>query len=175
MSIRRLQGWALIVSAVLGLVDLTGLGPPVIVVIGILLFMFGVPAIQSVQPSGRSMMVGVILVEFAALIALGFRIDLLSEGSAIGAALPLASAIAGSLGRVIIGWLTTREKVFAPWVGWAFILEGVLILLGGVLPLPALASLVGGLSQPVGAAALAGYGVGIIRHADRVLKNQSLA
>jgi hypothetical protein len=51
---------------------------------------------------------------------------------------PLFLMPGGSIGRLIVGWLTTRHEVFPTWVGWAFIVEGLLNPIGAVIDLGAL-------------------------------------
>src|SRR5512140_1223222 len=117
MYITRFQGSTLIVSVAFGVAAALALRLPILLLIGVVLFMFGVPAIQTVQPMGTWGVIGIILLELVALIALVLNIQALSQSSGLGGALPLTSAIAGALGRLIIGWLTGRGKVFASWVG----------------------------------------------------------
>lgn len=167
MNIRRLQGWALIISGLLGLLGILGsdsLALRAVLIAGVILLILGVPAIGAVERLGSVGLAGLILVELAAVVALlvnlmpGFGND-----SAAGA-LPLVSALAGALGRVIVGWITARGRVFPAWAGWAFMLEGVLNLAGGLVAAPAMASVFGIVLPLVGAAALIGYGLGIVRH-----------
>ena len=102
----------------------------VVTVIGIILFMLGIPAVYSAQRMGSLELIGIILLELAALIALGFRLEMVPDS--LGDTLSLTSATLGMLGAVIIGWLTTREHVFPAWVGWLFLVQGVLGFLGGL-------------------------------------------
>jgi hypothetical protein len=85
MSVRRLQGVALMFSALSLLIGLLGpqnigiIGPQAIVVLitmSTILFIVGIPAIYSTQPTGWMGMAGIVLLEFAALIALGFRLNM---------------------------------------------------------------------------------------------------
>jgi hypothetical protein len=79
MNARRLQGWCLILSAVCLLIGLTGPKTSrfyVSSVIGIILFMRGIPAIPSAQATGWVALAGVVLLELSALITLGFRLDM---------------------------------------------------------------------------------------------------
>ncbi len=167
MGMRRAQGWALIISALLGLLAILNSDSPVLrvlLIVGGVLLILGVPAIAAVQHMGTLGMVGIILIELAAIIALVVNIMAMGGSVAMGEAIPLASALAGALGRVIVGWLTTRENVFSAWVGWAFIAEGILNLLGGFVSAAPLGAALGVLLPIVGAAALIGYGLGIVRN-----------
>jgi hypothetical protein len=142
MNVRRLQGLALIVSAVCLLLGLFGpqsislIGPQATafyVIVGLVLFMLGIPAIYSAQPTGWIGLAGIILLELAAFIPLIFRWNMVPSG--LADSLSLTGAIAGMLGAVIIGWLTTREHVFPAWLGWAFIAQGLLNFFTGVFNL----------------------------------------
>jgi len=103
----------------------------VISTIGVILFILGIPAVYLAQPTGWVGLVGIVFLELAALIALGFRFELVPSN--LGNSLSLTSAIVGMLGAVIIGWLTIREPVFPAWVGWIFLAQGLLDLIAGLL------------------------------------------
>ena len=142
MNVGRLQGLALIVSAMCFLLGLFGpqsislIGPQATtfyLVTGIILFMLGIPAVYSVQPTGSIGMVGIILLELAALIPLIFRLNMVPSG--LADSLSLTSALVGMLGALIVGWLTTREHIFPAWLGWAFIAQGLLNFFAGVFNL----------------------------------------
>lgn len=161
MNFRRIQGWALVVSALIALLSLVAGSISFfhyLNILGILLFIIGVPAIQSVQPMGTAGLIGILLLELAAVISLVLN---LSGGSGLGDSLPLISALAGLLGRLIVGWLTTQKRVFPAWVGWAFMLEGLLNFIGGIVHLGSLGSLDVIVATLLAAAALFGYGLGI--------------
>jgi hypothetical protein len=139
MNVRRLQGLALIVSAVCFLLGLFGpqslslIGPQATtfyVIVGIILFMLGIPAVYSVQPTGWIGLAGIVFLELAAFIPLIFRLNMVPSG--LADSLSLTSALAGMMGAVIVGWLTTREHVFPAWLGWAFIAQGLLNFFTGV-------------------------------------------
>lgn len=142
MNVQRLQGLALIVSAVCLLLGLFGpqsislIGPQATMfylVTGIILFMLGIPAVYSVQPTGGIGLAGIVLLELAALIPLIFQLRLTFSG--LEDSLSFIGALAGMLGAVITGWLTTREHVFPAWLGWAFIAQGLLNFFTGVFNL----------------------------------------
>lgn len=142
MNVRRLQGLALIVSAVCLLLGLFGpqslslIGPQATafyVIVGILLFMLGIPAVYSAQPTGWIGLAGIILLELAACIPLIFRWNMAPSG--LAGSLSLTGALAGMLGAVIVGWITTREHVFPAWLGWAFIAQGLLNFFTGMFNL----------------------------------------
>ena len=138
MNVQRLQGLALIVSAVCLLLGLfVPAAATFFFVTSTILFILGVPAIHSAQPTGSLGMVGIVLLELGALIAFAFQLGMVPD--AVGNSLSLTSAIAAMLGAVIVGWLTTREHVFPAWVGWAFLAQGVLNLVFGMLNLSSLA------------------------------------
>ena len=134
MNIRRLQAIALLLSAVILLLGLVVPGTSIFYAssaIGILLFMVGIPAVYSAQPSGWIGLLGIILMELSALIALGFRLDLVSSDH--GPSLSLISAVLGMLGAVILGWITIRDHVFPAWVGWVFLVQGLLNFIIGLI------------------------------------------
>lgn len=170
MGMRRLQGAALIVSAVIDLVGLIGSGTPAVrflFLLGSLLLIFGVLAIEPVQQAGSLDWFGIALVVLAAAIALVLSLMSMSGGGNFGDAIPLVSAILGGVGRVIVGWLTTRRKVFPVWAGWAFMAEGILNLVGGLLANAPFGEAVGILVALLGAAALFAYGWGIMQHSGQ--------
>jgi hypothetical protein len=167
MSIRRLQGWALVAGGPVGLLTLLRSDSPffrILFLVGTLLFMAGVPAIDSVQSFGILGLIGIILLELGALIALVLGLMALGGGSDVNAAMPFTSALAGGVGRVIIGWLTVERKSFAPWIGWAFLVEGLLNFLGFVMQAAFLGPILALVVPIVGAAALIGYGWGIVSY-----------
>lgn len=133
MNVRRLQGLALILSAVCLLLPIVGIQTNIIFTMGIILFILGIPAVYSAQPTARVGLAGIVLLEVAALIALGFRLNVVLLPSSLGNSLSLTSAILGALGAVIVGWLTTRAHKFPAWVGWLFIAQGVLNLIAGTV------------------------------------------
>jgi hypothetical protein len=166
MNIRRLQGWALVLSAVINLLGFFSFDSGVVTIvrlIGVVLFIFGLPAINSVQPMGSTGLIGVLMVMLAALIALVANVTGML-GNSINPSFFLVSAIVGTLGRIIVGWLTTREKVFSSWAGWAFIIEGLFNFVGGTFAIGALSSIFNIVILFAGSAAQAGYGMGIIKH-----------
>src|SRR5215216_5014360 len=113
MNVQRFQGLALILSAVCFL--LLGLSDPrtamfdVISTIGVILFILGIPAVYLAQPTGWVGLVGIVFLELAALIALGFRFEVVP--SSLANSLGMTSSIVGMLGAVLVGWLTIRERV----------------------------------------------------------------
>lgn len=131
MNVRRLQGLALILSAVCLLIGTFIPQTTIFVTIGTILFILGIPAIYSAQPTGWVGLAGIVLLELAALIVLGFRLNLV-QPSSLGDSLSFISAILGMLGAVMIGWLTIREHVFPAWVGWLFMLQGLLNFITGL-------------------------------------------
>lgn len=173
MNIRGLQGWALVGSAIINLIELVGyfvgLGGPirrVVFLVGGALYILGVPAILSVQKMGTAGVAGTLLLELAALIAFIFNLLSLAgvTGPDILSLILMASAFAGLLGALIIGWLTTREKVFPAWVGWAFISQGVLNFIGPVFDFGPLIPAIVTVGTLASVGALLGYGFAIIRH-----------
>ncbi len=178
MSMHRAQGWALIISALLSLLGILGSEAPVLRVllpVGAILFILGVPAIGAVQRFGLAGTFGMVLIEIAAVIALLLNLMAFASSAGVGGAIPFASALAGALGRIIVGWLTTREDIFPAWVGWAFIAEGLLNFLSGLFQSPAAAPFIGVILSLIGAAALIGYGLGILRHGGALIPSTGSA
>ena len=96
-----------------------------------------------------------------AVIAIIANLLIRLAGVDVGDWIPLTSAIAGSLGSLIVGWLTTRVKMFRPWIGWLMIVGAILNILFPVLPPEAVfISQIGLFAQ---SAALIGYGITILR------------
>ena len=164
MTTHRLHGLALILGAVcsvLTLFDSESTPFLYISILGVLLFIFGIPAVQVSQPSGSVGLIGMSLLILAAVIALGFRVGIFGCTNFDGA-LVATSALSGVAGRLIVGWLTVQKRVFAPWIGWAFMVEGLFNLVG-FLDLPALINIVTVGVTLAGAAAQIGYGLHIFR------------
>jgi hypothetical protein len=162
MNIRRVQGLALIIGEVCLL--LAFFGPDAIAsflgILGILLFIFGIPAVNTSQPSGSIGLIGIVLMVLAAAIALGFRVGVFGD-TGMEDALIATSVISGLAGRIITGWLTVKKQVFSPWLGWALIAIGVINMATFIFDLgsPTISTVVTLLE----AAVLAGYGVQIFQ------------
>ena len=138
MNVHRLQGLALIVSAVCLLLGLFGpqsisvIGPQAttfFLIVGGILYILGIPAVNAAQPTGWLGLAGIVLLILAALIPLLFRWQMVPSAMADG--LSLTSALAGLLGALIIGWITIREHVFPAWVGWVFLAQSLLNFITG--------------------------------------------
>ena len=167
----RLSGWALILSALIFLFGfawdhlLNGPFTLFTVMIGLLgdiLFLIGLPGIQQSQPqTGRPGQIGLILMGLGALIAIIANLLIRLAGVEVDDWIPLTSAIAGSLGSLIVGWLTVRANVFRAWVGWLMMVGAILNILAPVLPPQAIfISQIGLFAQ---SAALIGYGITMLR------------
>jgi hypothetical protein len=167
----RLSGWALILSALIFLIGFAWdhlLNVPfslVTVLVGIfgdILFLVGLPGIQQSQPqTRRAGLIGLILIGLGTVIAIVANLLIRLAGIEIDDWIPLTSAIAGSLGSLIVGWLTIRVHVFRPWIGWLMIVGAILNILAPVLPPEAIfISQLGLFAQ---AAALIGYGVTMLQ------------
>jgi hypothetical protein len=157
MNIRRVQGLALIIAAACLLIAF--FSPEalakVLGIFSLLLFVFGIPAVNSSQPSGSIGLIGIVLMILAAVIAFGFRVGVFGD-TGLDDTLIAASVIFGLAGRLIIGWLTVKKQVFSQWLGWALIASGVLNSAGLIsLGSSAIAIAVTLLES----AALAGYGI----------------
>jgi hypothetical protein len=164
MNTHRVQGLALIVGAVCSLpAFLISDSMPFqyLSLLGTLLFIFGIPAVHVSQPSGTVGLIGIVLIILAAVIALGFGLGILG-GTNFDGALVAISAFSGLAGRLIVGWLTITKHVFAQWIGWAFMAEGVTNF-AGFLDLAALVSIISLLVILTATAAQLGYGFHIFR------------
>lgn len=160
MNTRRLQGLALILSAICMIIGQLGNSNGffhVIAIIAVVLFILGIPAVYTAQSMGVVGLIGIILVELGAVIALGFQTEILTIAG-IGGTLFQISAIAGLIGSIIIGWLTTQKNVFPAWVGWAFLAQGVLNFIGGLINMGAAGWTFAFIVIVIGAVALFGYG-----------------
>ncbi|MGE5374000.1 MAG: hypothetical protein ACM3XO_03010 [Bacteroidota bacterium] len=167
----RLSGWALILSALIFLFgfawDHVLNGPftlftVMIGLLGDLLFLIGLPGIQQSQPqTGRPGQIGLLLMGIGTVIAIIANLLIRLAGVGVPDWIPLTSAIAGSLGSLIVGWLTIRAHVFRPWIGWLMIAGAILNILAPVLPPGVIfISQLGLFAQ---AAALIGYGVTMLQ------------
>jgi hypothetical protein len=167
----RLSGWALILSALIFLFGfawdhlLNGPFTLLTVMIGLfgdILFLVGLPGIQQSQPqTGSPGQIGLILMGIGAVIAILANLLIRLAGIEVPDWIPLSSALAGSLGSLIVGWLTIRVSVFRPWIGWLMIVGAILNILAPVLPPQAIfISQIGLFAQ---SAALIGYGVTMLQ------------
>jgi hypothetical protein len=165
MNITRLQGWALMVGLPVALLSLIPGDAPwfgILSLISVILFIFGVPAVRSVQSMGTAGLVGIILVVMAAVIALWIN---LLGGPEFSEVLIATSVIAGASGRLIIGWLTANGSVFPEWAGWAFLLQGIINLIGYLFlfDLGTFGASLGTIGYLLDSAALFGFGWVIAR------------
>ena len=167
----RLSGWALILSALIFLFGfawdhlLNGpftLFTVMIGLLGDLLFLIGLPGIQQSQPQiGRPGQISIILMGLGAVIAIIANLLIRLADVEVADWIPLTSAIAGSLGSLIVGWLTIWANVFRPWIGWLMIVGAILNILAPVLPPSAIfISQIGLFAQ---SAALIGYGITMLQ------------
>jgi hypothetical protein len=128
VKLRTLQGWALIINAVIGLVDIAnivnGEDTPLFIVYEVLalLFIFGLPATGELQPqTGRLDQIGLWCLGTAAGIAfvvmLVYRFSTLQMNTLI----LLSSAIFFLVGSVVVGYVTIRAQVFPAALGWLLI------------------------------------------------------
>lgn len=170
MNIRRVQGLALMIGAVCLL--LAFFVPDTIAlflgILGIVLLIIGIPAVNTSQPSGPVGWIGVILIIVAAVIALGFSIGIFGD-TGMEDALITTSVISGVVGRIITGWLTIKKQVFSAWLGWALLAVGVLRIAGLVnLASPAVDTVVTLLETAV----FAGYGIQLFQKNQIITKGE---
>lgn len=166
MNTRSLQGLALILSAIGSVVGFLGPDTPLfgaISAISTVLFIVGIPAVYTAQPIGTAGLVGIVLIVIAAVIALGFQVLDIAISATLENILFWTSVIGGSVGRLIVGWLTTRQQVFPAWIGWAFIVQGILLPLGAIIDLGSVTNAYAAITTLVGEAAALGYGYYLFR------------
>jgi hypothetical protein len=170
MKLRTLQGWALLVNAIIGLIDIativTGGTTDLLVVdeVFALLFLFGLPAIQALQPqTGRLGKVGLWCLGIAAGIAFVVMLVFHFSTWQVNTLIPLSSALFFLVGSVVVGAVTIRAQVFPAAIGWLLIVGGVLNLVSGMVPAGLLATMLGVIGVLTQTGAFAGYGWIIIR------------
>ena len=147
MNIQRLQGLALILSALTGALLLLPFMKyltfifsnlfEVIRIISAMLFIMGLSAIKTIQPQTKkswsfrmrkwwtSGLIFMAIPAFQKIISgltIIFAIDLESY---IWVGLGFFVVIAYSGGYLLAGWLTTQTRVFPVWVGWILIITGI--------------------------------------------------
>jgi hypothetical protein len=156
MKLRTLQGWALLINAIIGLIDiatvLNGGNTPLFIVDELLalLFIFGLPAIGASQPqTGRLGQVGLWCLGIAAGIAFVVTLAFHVSTWQVSNLIPLSSALFFLVGSVAIGWL--------------LIVGGILNLVNGLLPAGLIATLLGVIGVLAQTGAFAVYGWIIIR------------
>lgn len=179
MKLRTLQGWALLINAVIGLIDIANIvngGNTSLFILDevlALLFIFGLPAIGETQPkTGRLGWVGLWCLGIAAGIAFVVMLVYHISTLQVNTLIPLSSAIFFLVGSGVVGYLTIRARVFPAVVGWLLIVGGVLNLVSGLIPAGLVATILGVISVLATSAAFAGYGWIIIR---RPLQRQEAA
>ncbi len=178
MNLRQLGGWALLANALIGVVlTIWGIagddsGASLLLVANLVaevLLLVGLPAIQATQPqTGRLGQLGLIGLGLAAAIAFVVNLIFLTSANPdVPQAVPFASALLGLVGALLVGWVTLQARVFPAWVGVVLIVGGILNIAGGFLPDSPLADVNGRVASLLLAAALAGYGWGILRQAGQ--------
>ena len=131
MKLRTLQGWALLINAVIGLVDILNIvngGNMSLFIVDevlALLFIFGLPAIGVVQPqTGRLGQIGLWCLGIAAGIAFAVMLVFHVSTVQVNTFIPLSSAIFFLVGSVVVGAVTIRAQVFPAAIGWLLIVGG---------------------------------------------------
>jgi hypothetical protein len=172
MKLRHLGGWALLASTLIGvflsvemLVSGANTPAPITIVqlVGFLLFIAGLPAIQAVQPqTGRLGQLGLVLLGLGAGIAFVVVAVYLAGGST-SSLLPFASALTAVVGSIVVGWVTIRVGVFPVWIGWLLLVTGVLTFATGYLPSGTVATAVNFVVGLASAVPVAGYGWVIVQ------------
>lgn len=204
MDIRRLQGWALIIGAMTeillfilnwaGITNRIQYAHETLALVYSVLFILGLPAIQTTQPQTKRWgKIGLVLMFLPLahqfifeliniLVAQPLQINQLADSIWF----PLESMGVAYSGYLLVGWLTIRARVFPAWIGWFLLTSGVLLTALLVLPIDlstwpqALANFLLLIIRFTEVVALAGYGWGIIRYRTysdinqiSILKNRS--
>jgi len=179
MKLRTLRGWALLINAVIGLIDIANIvnggNTPLFIVDEVLalLFIFGLPAIGELQPqTGRLGQIGLWCLGIAAGIAFVIMLVYHFSTVQVNNLIPLSSAIFFLIGSVVVGYVTIRARVFPAAVGWLLIIGGILNIVSGLMPAGLVATILGVSSVLAQTVAIAGYGLIIIR---RTLERQEAA
>jgi len=178
MKLRTLQGWALLINAAVGLIDIAhifnGGNIPLFIMDEVLalLFIFGLPAIGELQPkTGHLGQVGLWCLGIAAGIAFVVMLVFHFSTVQVNTLIPLSSAIFFLVGSVVVGWVTIRAHVFTAAIGLLLIGGGILNLVSGLQPVGLVTTILGVMSVVATSAAFAGYGWIIIR---RPLQRQDM-
>jgi len=184
MTLRQLGGWALLANALIGvllsldmLVGGANTPPPVTVVqlIGLLLFIAGLPAIQAMQPqTGRLGQLGLLLLGLGAGIAF-IVVAVYLAGGSTPSFLSFTSALTAVVGSVVVGWITIRAKVFPSWIGWLLLVTGVLNFAAGYLPAGMLTTTVDVIVGVATSLPIAGYGWSIVQRTGASYQRQAAA
>ncbi len=189
MNIGRLQGWALLISALastllrLGLGNRIQYGTETLLLVSSVFFIFGLLGIQTIQPQTKLWgLIGLFLMAIPAVdLFLGGLILLVVDQplelnhllSSIESFLSLAGVMYS--GYILVGWLTIRASVFPAWIGWFLLTVGIFndaigffIAYGksdllDLLPFSIISTLFDVISF-LEIAAVSGYGWTIIRH-----------
>jgi len=124
---RLFGGCALIANAAIGVVLLgdsaLNLSHPaaltVVQLLGILVYVAGIPMIQLSQPqAGRGGQIAIALLELSAAVAFVMIFVNLVSSSDLPSAAAASSALLGMGGGVLLGVFTIRLHRFPTWVGW---------------------------------------------------------
>jgi len=184
MTLRQLGGWALLANALIGVLlslDMlvSGANTPapitILQLIGLLLFIAGLPAIQAMQPqAGRLGQVGLLLLALGAGIAF-IVVTVYLAGGSTSSVLPFASALTAVTGSVVVGWVTVQARVFPAWIGWLLLATGVLNFAAGYLPAGTLATTAGVIIGLAMSIPIAGYGWIVVQRGTASYQHQGAA
>jgi hypothetical protein len=176
MKTRIIGGWALVINAVVSLLFLVmyqTAGGDVSVAFLLLgealslLLIVGVFVLwPELEHTGWVGQIGLWCLALATIMAFLVRLALLlgvNDAGVLGDIAPLASAVLGCVGGVLVGWATIQTKTFHPIMGWLLIVGGVLNLLGGLFDSGAVVTLLGIISALANVGAFAGYGWTLLR------------
>ena len=171
-ELRRLGGWVLVANAVVGTVllldwalDLPHPTPlTMLQLLGIILFLIGIPTIQAAQPeTGRSGQAGIGLMELGSAIAFVLVLGDLVSNTDFPSSVPFTSALLGMIGNVLVGVLTIRARRFPVWAGWFLAFSGVINFATGQLSDAIGFKILTGFGTLMGILAIAQYGWTIVQ------------
>lgn len=144
MNIRRVQGWALVISALVNILlqifNITGLTNriqysfEILMLISGLFFIFGLFGIQTTQPTTKYWgQIGLALMLIPALDKITFSLMQLFENQSLefnsfvsSIWIKLASLGILYVGYILVGWLTIRARIFPTPIGWLLLIVGVI-------------------------------------------------
>jgi hypothetical protein len=167
MKTQTVGGWSLLINALLAvvllLIQVSGeQSGTAFLVVGdalSLLLIIGLLALwPTLASAGRVAQVGLLCLGLAIAVGFFVRLAFLLGAPDVGDLIPLASAVLGCVGSVLVGRATIRLKTVHSIFGWLLIVGGTLNLIGGLLAVNSLMELLGVASMLAQAGAFAGYG-----------------
>jgi hypothetical protein len=139
MNIGRIQGWALLISALastllrLGLANNIQHGTEILLLVSSALLIFGLPSIQTIQPQTKYWgLIGLFLLSIPAIdmFLAGLILLVVDQPLELNHLLSSVEVFLYTtgimyLGYIMVGWLTIQARVFPVWVGWFLLAVGI--------------------------------------------------